>query len=106
LTSAFPSNFPNQEDPLTSTHSFIVKIWLEEISEDGKPVWRGHITHVPSNRKEYFVILEDIPTLISSYLQIDNPPVEAPKRSGLFRDWFKDLKPRFSQKIGRNAPKK
>jgi hypothetical protein len=102
LTSDFSSSFPNREDPSASTHSFIVKIWLEEIRADGKPVWRGHITHVPSNRKEYFISVENVPTIISSYLQIDDPPGGASKKSALLH-WLKRLTPRISQKIGRNA---
>jgi hypothetical protein len=105
LTSDFSSSFPNQEDLSALTYSFIIKIWLEEIAEDGKPVWRGHITHVPSNQKEYFANLENIPTLIRRYMQIDHPLVEAPKR-GSFLHWFKRLRPRSSQKVGKNVPKK
>lgn len=36
------------------THAFILKIWLEEFPEEnGKVVWSGYITHVPSNRLRY-----------------------------------------------------
>jgi hypothetical protein len=52
------------------THSFIVKIWLEEtVEEAGRAVWRGHITHVPSRERRYIQALEDIPAFIVPYLQ-------------------------------------
>lgn len=51
-------------------HSFIVKIWLEERAEDtGEPAWRGHITHVPDNRRLYFKDLAEINVFILPYLR-------------------------------------
>jgi len=51
-------------------HSFIVKIWLEESAEEaGKAHWRGHITHVPDNRRRYLEDLEEIKTFIVPYLR-------------------------------------
>ena len=51
------------------THSFIVKIWLEEtIEETGKARWRGHITHVPSGERRYLKDLSDIAIFILPYL--------------------------------------
>jgi hypothetical protein len=53
-----------------STHSFIVKIWLEEtIEETGQARWRGHITHVPDHERRYIQDLDDIAAFIASYLQ-------------------------------------
>lgn len=52
------------------THSFIVKIWLEEVAEGARQaVWRGHITHVPSGERRYLKDLGDISDFIMSYLQ-------------------------------------
>jgi len=52
------------------THSFIVKIWLEETAEEaGRAKWRGHITHVPSGERRHLKDLEDILDFIAPYLQ-------------------------------------
>ncbi len=52
------------------THSFIVKIWLEETAaEAGRATWRGHITHVPSNVRRYFEELDQIKHFVAPYLQ-------------------------------------
>ena len=52
------------------THSFIVKVWLEEtMPTAGRPVWYGRITHVPSGRRRYFRNLSDIVTFVAPYLK-------------------------------------
>jgi hypothetical protein len=49
--------------------SFIVKLWLEEITEEtGQMIWRGHITHVPSGDRRYLKTVDEIPGLIAPYL--------------------------------------
>ena len=54
----------------TSTHSFIVKIWLEEtVEQGGKAKWRGFVTHVSSGRRRYVESLEDILEFIGRYLE-------------------------------------
>lgn len=54
----------------TTTHSFIVKIWLEEsVADTGRATWRGHITHVPSRERRYFDDLNDITLVIAPYLE-------------------------------------
>jgi hypothetical protein len=51
------------------THSFIVKIWLEETFEEtGKARWRGRITHVLSGERRYLEDLSDIGIFILPYL--------------------------------------
>lgn len=52
----------------TTTHSFIVKIWLEEADAD-QAMWRGHITHVSSGERRYLQRLEDIPLFLIPYLK-------------------------------------
>lgn len=53
-----------------NTHSFIVKVWLEETAEEaGHAVWRGHITHVPSGERRYFKDLDEIQVFIVRYLE-------------------------------------
>ena len=47
------------------THSFVVRIWLEE---DDRATWRGHITHVPSGDRHYVEGLCDIVDFIAPYV--------------------------------------
>jgi hypothetical protein len=52
------------------THSFIIKIWLEEeMDEAGRTVWRGHITHVPGGKRQYMQDLSAISSFIRPYLE-------------------------------------
>ncbi len=52
------------------SHSFIVKVWLEESLDDAsEAIWRGHITHVPSEERRYLRDLEDIIDFIGPYLE-------------------------------------
>jgi hypothetical protein len=54
----------------SSTHSFIVKIWLEERTDESDPlIWRGHITHVPSGRRRYLRNLDEITGFVALFLQ-------------------------------------
>lgn len=53
-----------------TTHSFVVKIWLEEAPEESnKPIWRGHITHVPSGKRNYIQDLNGINTFVQPFLK-------------------------------------
>lgn len=55
------------------THSFIVKVWLEEIIEEaGQAKWRGHITHVQSDQRQYLESLDEIGTFIAPFLESMN----------------------------------
>jgi hypothetical protein len=52
------------------THSFVIKIRLEETAaKKNKVVWRGQITHVPSGKRRFFEHLHEIPLFITPYLQ-------------------------------------
>jgi hypothetical protein len=52
------------------THSFIIKIWLEEeVDESGRFLWRGHITHVPGGERQYIQDLNAISPFIQPYLE-------------------------------------
>jgi hypothetical protein len=54
----------------SNTHSFIVKVWLEEsVEEAGQATWRGHITHVPSGERRYVENLSEITAFIVLYLE-------------------------------------
>ncbi len=58
------------QQPDLIPHSFIIKIWLEEVADEAdQAVWRGHITHVPSGERRYVKTLEDIATFIVPYLE-------------------------------------
>ena len=54
----------------STTHSFIVKIWIEETAQEaGRATWRGHITHVPDNERRYLRDLDDVGVFIATYLE-------------------------------------
>jgi hypothetical protein len=56
--------------PELHTHSFVVRIWLEETAQaTGRAVWRGHITHVPSGNRKYLSDLREIERFITPYLE-------------------------------------
>jgi hypothetical protein len=56
--------------PEATTHSFIVKIWLEEVTDEtGDVTWRGYITHVPSGARRYLRNLDDIVDFILTYVE-------------------------------------
>jgi hypothetical protein len=56
--------------PEATTHSFIIKIWLEEVADEtGDVTWRGHITHVPSGMRRYLRDLDDVTDFILIYLE-------------------------------------
>ena len=51
------------------TLSFIVRLWLEETADEaGQPVWRGHVTHVPTGQRRHFAAPEEIPEIIRPYM--------------------------------------
>ena len=53
-----------------NTHSFVLKIWLEETAQEaGHVTWRGHITHVPSGKRLYVEDLDKIILFILPYLE-------------------------------------
>ena len=58
----------NAIDP--GSHSFIVKIWLEEAATElGQATWRGHITHVPDGKRRYLKDLSEVASFIGPYLE-------------------------------------
>ncbi|MBI3941559.1 MAG: hypothetical protein HY326_00980 [Chloroflexi bacterium] len=73
------------------THSFVVKVWLENaMDEVGHPRWRGYITHIPDNERQYFQHLEDVPPFIARYLERMGVKLEP---SNPLRRWLKHLSP-------------
>jgi hypothetical protein len=69
----------------SKTHSFVVKIWLEE---DEPPRWRGHITHVPGGERRYVEGASDIVDFIASYAE----GIKA-TGGGLIRRWLAGRRP-------------
>lgn len=56
-------------DDLT-IHSFVIRIWIEEIDTDTRrALWRGHITHTESMRREHFERLDGIAPFIERCLR-------------------------------------
>jgi len=54
----------------SSTCSFIVKIWVEEIDkETAQMKWRGHITNVLSHKRQYVEDLDAITDFITVHLE-------------------------------------
>ncbi len=50
-------------------HSFIIRMWLEEVDEKTRRGnWRGRITHIPGDEQQYFTDIKLISTFINSYL--------------------------------------
>jgi len=57
------------DKPEPKAESFIVKLWLQEPSDEtGRPVWHGHITHVPDGERRYMRRLSDIKDFIEQCL--------------------------------------
>jgi len=51
------------------THSFVVKVWLEETPDETLyPIWRGHITHVASGQRQYVTNLNGFLAFMIPYL--------------------------------------
>ena len=64
-----------------NTHSFVVKIWLEEPADDGhKGKWRGHITHVPDGERRDLKGIGEIADFIVPYLASMGVKVDALSR--------------------------
>lgn len=54
----------------TTTHSFIVKIWLEEtVEQSSEAKWRGRVTHVNGGERRYVESLDAIASFIATYLE-------------------------------------
>jgi len=74
----------------SSTHSFILKIWLEQTAQDVRSViWRGHITHVPGGERRYVQDLDGILLFIVPYLEEMGV---GPGRRWRIRRWLHELR--------------
>lgn len=53
-----------------NTLVFVVKIWLEESSNEiDHTSWRGHITYLLDGKRKYFQDLEEVTDFIVPYLE-------------------------------------
>ncbi len=70
-----------------NTHSFIVKIWLEEtVEENGRATWKGYVMDVSTNQRHYLKNLTEIADFIAPYLE------RMQVKLGMFyrvRQWFR-----------------
>jgi hypothetical protein len=68
-----PKNPPEPLDDVNSDiniFSFVVRVWKEEpASEEGKDIWRGHITPIPEGIRHYFMDFDEIPAFMQVYLK-------------------------------------
>ncbi|MFQ5945564.1 MAG: hypothetical protein ACE5NC_04860 [Anaerolineae bacterium] len=82
-------------------HSFIVKIWLEEPANGmGDAVWRGRITHVPSEESRSLQDVEEISAFVVPYLR--NMGVKfrlGPRLAGRTRRWVRLIAERVARGI-------
>ena len=70
----------------SNTHVFVIKLWAEDVDhESGNAIWRGHITHVPSQQRKSLESLFDIPAFI---LLCAKDVRFQSLRSGRLRQWF------------------
>jgi hypothetical protein len=85
-----PMNDNDADLSETNIHSFIIKIWFEELSEEIDQFdWRGHITHVPSGRRQYLKELNGILSFITPYLERAGVKLSSPRRVGQSISWWK-----------------
>lgn len=71
-----------------NTHSFVVKVWLEETTEEaGRASWRGHITHVVSGERRYLQSLAEITHFVEGYLVRMGVAPESKRQLPRWRRW-------------------
>jgi hypothetical protein len=71
------------------THSFIIKLWLEEEADEGRRLWRGHITHVPDGNRRYLRRLKDILDFVSPYLETSSSASGRRAWPSRWVEWFR-----------------
>ncbi len=61
---------PVAKPPDSVTHSFVIRIWIEEtVEEAGRVIWRGSITHFPGNERRFIQELKSIEDFIAPFLE-------------------------------------
>jgi hypothetical protein len=75
-------------DATDNSHSFIVRVWLEQrAAADAPPIWRGVIEHVSSGDRRYIQSLSELTDYLNQYLPMQeaNPHKEQ-------REWWRWLR--------------
>ena len=64
-----PSRFEGYDEIETTSHTFVLKVWVEEILQETKTArWRGRITHVLNGEYIYFEDLDTLQHFLETYL--------------------------------------
>lgn len=50
------------------TISFVLRLWMEPVQEQGGHNWRGQLEHVGSGEKAYFQVPEALLSMLAGYL--------------------------------------
>lgn len=80
----------------SNTHSFIIKVWLEEVNElTSQIIWRGHITHVQDGKRRYVDDFEGMKHFIKIYINDMGVEFSPSHRVVL---WLRRLALRFKRK--------
>jgi hypothetical protein len=70
LPSDHPESFRDSNEEELNIHSFVVRVWLEEMQANPRQiVWRGHITYVNNGTRHYFDDINEIPAFIATHLK-------------------------------------
>jgi hypothetical protein len=68
-SSQSPDPLEDSNDLESLSHTFVLKVWVEEFMEESRVArWRGRITHVLNNDYIYFEDLETLHTFLKKYL--------------------------------------
>lgn len=60
-------------DAETTSHSFLIRLWIEGVGEDARSVrWRGHVTHLIDEERQYVETFEQITRFLQSYLGVSS----------------------------------
>ena len=65
------------------THSFIIKLWLDQEGDAESRGWHGQITHVPGGERQSLKSLEDILKFIAPFV-ISASATSAAAHDGVF----------------------
>ena len=56
-------------DAATTSHSFLIRLWIEGVGDDAHSIrWRGHVTHLIDEERQYVETFEQITRFLQSYL--------------------------------------
>lgn len=80
----------------SNTHSFIIKVWLEEVNDiTSQIIWRGHITHVQDGKRRYVDDFDGMKRFIEVYLKDMGVECSTSRRVAL---WFRRLALRLKRR--------